>query len=324
MIASVIQLNAQSRKQAALKKVQQAELKKRLRKTVSLGNDTPEMVSAEMSTTYQLYLNAKDGDAIEFRQKKFIKGKHRKVGDFLLKKIMTTHAKDKRRREQMKSRGQGMNLVDALQERITLQVVGDGMMLALLPAKNLVNVVGDGIVEGSALGLPAEIPQGNNSIQQGKIYLENLLISLIAEEQDVADWTTKKGIGMPKEILASQDEESVRRKSMQTLLPKQWLINEVINFFLKHCLERRDKKLCKKEPRRRRLHFFNSFFVQTMFNLKNNDLNLRGGYNYENVRHWSKKVPGKDIFKLKYIFCRINLNNWHWTLVVIFMEEKKI
>jgi hypothetical protein len=142
LIASIIQLNAQSRKQAALKKVQQAESKKWLRKMVSLSNDTPEMVSPKMLKTYQLYLNAKDGDAIEFGQKKFIKGKHRKVGDFLLKKIMTTHAKDKRRKERMKSRGQGMNLVDALQERITLQVVGDGMMPALLPAESLVNVVG--------------------------------------------------------------------------------------------------------------------------------------------------------------------------------------
>jgi hypothetical protein len=206
------------------------------------------------------------------------------VGDFLLKKIMTTHVKDKRRRKRMKSRGQGMNLVDASQERITSQVVRDGMMPALPPVENLVNVVGDGIVEGPALGLPVEIPQGNNSVQQGEIHLENLLISLTAEEQGVVDRATKKGIGLPGEILASQNKETVHRKSMQTLLPKQWLINKVINFFLKHCLTRRDKKLCKKEPGRRRSHFFNSFFVQTMFNLKNNDLNLRGRYNYENVR----------------------------------------
>ncbi len=32
------------------------------------------------------------------------------------------------------------------------------------------------------------------------------------------------------------------------------------------------------------MHFFNSFFVQMMFNLKNNDLNLKGRYNYENIR----------------------------------------
>ncbi len=47
----------------------QAESKIRLRKTVSLGNDTPEMVSAKMSKTYQMYVNAKDGDTIEFVQK---------------------------------------------------------------------------------------------------------------------------------------------------------------------------------------------------------------------------------------------------------------
>ncbi len=203
-----------------------------------------------MSKTYQLYLNAKDSDAIEFGQKKFIKGKHGKVGDFLLKKIMTTHAKDKRRRERMKSRGQGMNLVDALQERITLQVVGDGMMPALPTTENLVNIVGDGIVEGPALGLPAEIPQGNDSLQQGEIHLENLLISLTAKEQGVVNRATKKGIGPPGEILASQNKESVSRKSMQTLLPKQWLINKVIHFFMKHCLTKCDKKLCKKEPGR--------------------------------------------------------------------------
>jgi Ulp1 family protease len=104
------------------------------------------------------------------------------------------------------------------------------------------------------------------------------------EEQGVVDWATKKGIGSPKEILASQDKESIRCKSMQTLLPKQWLKDKVINFFLKHCLVRRNEKLCEKELGRRQSHFFNSFFVQMMFNLENNDLNLRGRYNYENVR----------------------------------------
>jgi Ulp1 family protease len=61
-----------------------------------------------------------------------------------------------------------------------------------------------------------------------------------------------------------------------------------------------------------------------MFDLESNDLNLRGRYNYENVRRCSKKVPGKDIFKLKYMFCPINLDNLYWMLVVIFMEEKII
>jgi sentrin-specific protease 1 len=51
---------------------------------------------------------------------------------------------------------------------------------------------------------------------------------------------------------------------------------------------------------------------------------LRGRYNYKNVKGWSKKVPGKDVFNLKYIFFPINLNNKHWTVAVIFMEAKRI
>jgi hypothetical protein len=150
-----------------------------------------------------------------------------------------------------------------------------------------------------------------------------LMRPLTSEERDVVIGATR-GIGPPGEILASQDADSVQRGSMQTLRPGQWLNDEVINYFLKNCLAKRDEMLCAKEPGRRRSHFFNSFFVQTMFDEKNNDPNLRGRYNYKNVRRWSKKVPGKDIFNLKYILCPINLDNTHWTSAVIFMEAKRI
>ena len=106
MIVSIIQLNDQSRKQAEQKKECRAATKKRLLEEVSLGNDTPKTASAKMSKTYQLYIKAKDGDVIKFNQKKFVKGKHGKVEDFLLKKIIQIHAKDKRRRERMKIRAQ--------------------------------------------------------------------------------------------------------------------------------------------------------------------------------------------------------------------------
>lgn len=67
-----------------------------------------------------------------------------------------------------------------------------------------------------------------------------------------------------------------------------------------------------------------SFFVQTLFDDKNNDERLRGKYNYKNVKRWGRKVPGKDIFNLKYIICPVNEGNVHWVSAVIFMEEKKI
>ena len=111
---------------------------------------------------------------------------------------------------------------------------------------------------------------------------------------------------------------------MQRLQPGQRLNDEIINYFLKNCLARCDKMSCAKQPGRKRSHFFNSFFVQTMFDEKNNNPKLCGKYNYKNVMREGSKVPGEDIFNLKYIVIPINIDNWHWTSAVIFMEEKKI
>ena len=151
-----------------------------------------------------------------------------------------------------------------------------------------------------------------------------LMWTLTAEERSVVLEATTIGKGSATEILASHEGDSVQRMSMQTLRPGIWLDDEVINYFLKNCLKSRNIKICAKEPGRRRWYFFNSFFVQTMFDEKNRNRKLMGRYNYENVKGWSEKVPGKDIFNLKYIFCPINLNNKHWTVAVIFMEDKRI
>jgi sentrin-specific protease 1 len=150
-----------------------------------------------------------------------------------------------------------------------------------------------------------------------------LMRPLTDEESDIVLEATE-GIGPVTQIVASQDADSVQRGSMQTLRPGQWLNDEVINYFLKNCLAKRDEIICARQVGRKRSHFFNSFFVQTMFDEKNNNPNLRGKYNYKNVKRWSKKVPGKDIFNLKYILCPINLDNMHWTSAVIYMEEKRI
>ena len=44
-----------------------------------------------------------------------------------------------------------------------------------------------------------------------------------------------------------------------------------------------------------RCHFFNSFFISKL-------LDEAGGYSFKNVKRWSRKVPGKDIFALDKIF----------------------
>jgi len=159
--------------------------------------------------------------------------------------------------------------------------------------------------------------------RKARDYAMKLMRPFTAEEQTVVEDALKDG--PPKEILAKQGADSVQRGSMQTLCRGQWLNDEVINYFLKICLVRRDKKMCTTDTGRRRSHFFSSFFIQKMFDEKSEDPELRGRYNFDNVKEWSKKVPGGDIFNLKYIVCPINIDdNSHWTSAVIFMEDKRI
>ena len=153
--------------------------------------------------------------------------------------------------------------------------------------------------------------------------LSLLMRPLIKEEQGIV-YSAVHGSGSLAETLARQDAYLVQRSSMQRLQPGTWLNDELINYYLKICLTKRDEMLCAKQPGRKRSHFFSSFFVQTMFDEKNKDRKLQGKYNYNNVKRWGRKVPGKDIFNLKYIVVPINLGNLHWTSAVIFMEEKKI
>ncbi len=120
------------------------------------------------------------------------------------------------------------------------------------------HLASDGAVPGCQVGA---IPAANISSA-----LTTLIWPLMAEERRVVVGATTKGIGLPcSEILVSQGGDFVQRGSMQTLRPGIWLNDKVINYILKNCLKRRDIKICAKEPGRRWSHFFNSFFVQTMF-----------------------------------------------------------
>jgi sentrin-specific protease 1 len=130
-----------------------------------------------------------------------------------------------------------------------------------------------------------------------------------------------------------------------------WLNDEVINYYM--CmLMARDVELSEHCPGRKTSHYYNSFFI--------NKLVDQGGYSYSNVRRydnattnayydihctisddiyyntachhlvflchdfsvrWSKKF---DILSKRRIYCPINISNNHWTLGVIYMEEKKV
>ena len=111
---------------------------------------------------------------------------------------------------------------------------------------------------------------------------------------------------------------------MRTLLPEEWLNDEIIGFYLKVGLQNRDNKLWDKQKKGRRSHFFSSYFWQTLFDEYNRNKDMRGKDNYNNSRKWSKKVFGGNIFELKRLFIPINYRRDHWALGVIHIQNKLI
>lgn len=131
------------------------------------------------------------------------------------------------------------------------------------------------------------------------------------------------GPGGLGDILASSGNESVQRRSMQTLKPETWLSDEVIHYFY-HMLAKRDKEICSKDSSRKRSHFFYSFFFTKLLNDGHRDPDINGTYQFKNVRRWSKKVPGRDIFNLDKIVFPINKKQLHWMCAIIHMQKKRI
>ena len=62
-------------------------------------------------------------------------------------------------------------------------------------------------------------------------------------------------------------------------------------------------------------HYYNSFFMNKLMDSGD------GTYNYNNVKRWSKKF---NIFRKLKVFCPINLKNTHWTMLVMYLQEKRI
>lgn len=143
---------------------------------------------------------------------------------------------------------------------------------------------------------------------------KKILRPLTTSERDIVEECIY-GQGPGHEIIASSDTDSVQRDSMRKLQPRTWLNDEVIHYFLL-MLAKRDEELCNKKVKDKRCHFFKSFFITKLMD--------ENGYKYSNVKRWSKRVPGKDIFNLDKIVFPVNISGMHWSLIVIFMQEKKI
>ena len=104
-------------------------------------------------------------------------------------------------------------------------------------------------------------------------------------------------------IVVQNDNGSVKIKAydMRTLLPNTWINDEIINFYF---------QILQKYDHNNDSYFFNSFF---MTKLK--------GFEFDEVKRWTRHI---NVFSFKKLFFPVNINNSHWVLLVIDIENKFI
>ena len=102
------------------------------------------------------------------------------------------------------------------------------------------------------------------------------------------------------------------RQTMMEIYENQWLNNDVIDFYMK-MLHERDMMLCVQDKSRRSSHYYSCYFMTLLL--------PPNGYNYSNVKSWSKKF---NVFEKEKVFCPINVNASHWSMLVIYIQEKRI
>ncbi|CAH0521267.1 unnamed protein product [Peronospora belbahrii] len=117
--------------------------------------------------------------------------------------------------------------------------------------------------------------------------------------------------GPMEEVLVQKYNVNITRRHLQCLLPLAWLNDEVINFYFQ-MMSDRDEALVKAGILQKRSHFFNSFFYTKV---------SENGYNFNNVRRWTRKI---DLFAMDKIFMPVNVGNMHWCMAAIFMTERRI
>ncbi|RLN89587.1 hypothetical protein BBJ28_00008512 [Nothophytophthora sp. Chile5] len=86
--------------------------------------------------------------------------------------------------------------------------------------------------------------------------------------------------GPMEQVLIQKYNVDITRRHLQCLLPIQWLNDEVINFYFQ-LMNDRDEALVEAGVLEKRSHFFNSFFYTKV---------SEKGYNFVNVRRWTRKV----------------------------------
>jgi hypothetical protein len=118
--------------------------------------------------------------------------------------------------------------------------------------------------------------------------------------------------GNSAQIVANHGTNSVQLESFQTLRAGGWLNDEVINTFAS--IVQTTSQQNGKNNACYSSYFFTCFFTG----------GLHGTVNYQNVCRWASRLESGDVYELSKLFCPININNSHWTLLVVDFEVNTI
>lgn len=133
---------------------------------------------------------------------------------------------------------------------------------------------------------------------------------LTDEERALAEQSLSDD-GPLDEVLASRFSIDLTREKLQTLRPKIWLNDEVINFYFKLLQERSNKKAT-------RCWCPNSFFWNKLSGGPDRDCSA---YSFKEVKRWTFKAK-VDLFELDHVVFPMNIGNCHWAMGAIDLKAR--
>lgn len=104
------------------------------------------------------------------------------------------------------------------------------------------------------------------------------------------------------------DAVSISKRDVELLLPETFVNDTIIDFYIKYLSTRIES------TKKRRCHFFNSFFFRKLADLdKDQGRAPEGRAAFLRVRKWTRKI---NVFDKDFLFIPVNFN-LHWSLIVI-------
>lgn len=144
------------------------------------------------------------------------------------------------------------------------------------------------------------------------------------EEKTIRESLNQRGPN--NQVVVSIGPDSIQLQSFRRLGPSIWLNDKIINLVCKHLVPDLLANVRHADRGTKPSHVMGTYLLQTYLQLKNIDPNLNGKPDYLAVKKWVDKIDvvDGDLFKLEYLHFPFNIGNYHWALVTVSFDSKKV